>query len=476
MSHWDFGHPQAGRYDDDRRDDDTRDDDEGTAPYPVTDERDPLVDAASRASAPQRLWDGQRRDSARPGRPAPEAADSGWHGQVPGGPDKKSAELTGGGHGRHLGRRGERGGRRRWLLPAGIVAVVAATGAATVLLAGGHPGGQDGQYADGATASPSTPGGTGTVSPSTAPSTADSGAGGPLTMTQAKAVLAAYTTANNDANAERSDTLLAMIETGSSYAIDAGLNQANRAAGAAPFPPFTPVDATYYIPSGEPASGPRWFVVQVDDAFQSSPGQVTSTEYLLFTQSVAGGAWKDAIEPCVLPAASVPLSGVSVPRIAVGADGLATAVDPDAASVAVAPGQVAAVTAASLDGTRAGQAAVTDPGNLADRVDQRTWQAVVPGGAVTDTHSPAAGADGQEFALLTADGGALVFYTDAAEVTITPPAGSPLHLNVPGLYSASQPLTQATVSFLEQFAAYDPPAGTGAPSVVADYSAFTGRG
>ena len=97
------------------------------------------------------------------------------------------------------------------------------------------------------------------------------------------------------------------------------------------------------------------------------------------------------------------------------------------------------------------------------------------GGTVTDTHTAAAGADGQEFALLTADGGALVFYTDAAEVTITPPAGSLLRLTVPGFYSASQPLTKATVSYLEQFAAYDPPAGGGAPRVVADYSGITGK-
>ena len=97
------------------------------------------------------------------------------------------------------------------------------------------------------------------------------------------------------------------------------------------------------------------------------------------------------------------------------------------------------------------------------------------GGTVTDTHAAAAGADGQEFALLTTDGGALVFYTDAAEVTITPPAGSVLRLTVPGFYSPSQALSQARVSYLEQFAAYDPPAGGGAPRVVADYSGITGK-
>ena len=120
---------------------------------------------------------------------------------------------------------------------------------------------------------------------------------------------------------------------------------------------------------------------------------------------------------------------------------------------------------------------MTTPGSLADRADQRTWQAAVQGGQVSDAHSPAAGADGQEFALRTADGGALVFYTDAAEVTITPPAGTQLQLTIPGFYSPGQALAQARVDYLEQFAAYDPPATAGGtPIVVAAYSAITSAG
>ena len=60
-------------------------------------------------------------------------------------------------------------------------------------------------------------------------------------------------------------------------------------------------------------------------------------------------------------------------------------------------------------------------------------------------------------------------------VTITPPAGSALHLTIPGLYSPSQGVSQAVVDYLEQFTAYDPPAGSGAPRVVADYSGITGK-
>jgi hypothetical protein len=286
-------------------------------------------------------------------------------------------------------------------------------------------------------------------------------------MTQAKGVLAAYTTANNGANAQRSDPMLASVESGSSFAIDAGLYQEQQAEGTAPYPAFSPVQATYYIPRGEPAGEPRWFVVQVANAFNSNQQKVTSNEYLLFTQSAAGGAWQDTIEPYLL-------AGTGAPRIQVGTDGLATAVSPDSAAVEVAPSQLPAATATSLDGP--GQVTVADPGNLADLADQKLWREKVPGGTVSDAHAAAAGADGQEFALLTADGGALVFYTDAAQLTITPPAGSVLHLTVPGFYSPAQALTQAGITYLEQFAAYDPPAGRGAtPRVVADYSGITGK-
>jgi hypothetical protein len=390
-----------------------------------------------------------------------------WPGQVPGAAG--DWEYEGG---------GRRGGARRWLIPAAVVVAGAAVGAGAVLLTSGHPGGQAGgqagHAAGGPAATPATPAATPSRAASgTASATPAGSAGIPLTIAQAQQVLAGYTTANNEANAQRSDTQLATIEAGSSYTIDAGLYQLQRAAGSQPFPPFSPVQATYFIPRGEPAAGPRWFVVQVANAFTSNPAKVTSAEYLLFTQPAPGGPWQDAIEPYLL-------SGASAPRVAVGADGLATAVSPDAATVTVAPGQLPAATAAALDGTGpdgagGGAAAVVTPRNLADRADQRTWQAAVQGGQVSDAHAPAAGADGQEFALLTADGGALVFYTDAAEITITPPAGSQLQLTIPGFYSPGQALAQARVSYLEQFAAYDPPAAAGgAPRVVADYSALTG--
>jgi len=274
---------------------------------------------------------------------------------------------------------------------------------------------------------------------------------------------------NNNANAKRSDTLLATVETGSSFAIDAGLYQAQQ--GTAPFPAFGPAQATYYIPRAQPATGPRWFVVQVANAFSAHPKKVTSNEYVLFTQSAPGAPWQDAVEPYLM-------AGVTAPRIAVGADGLATAVSPDSLAVTVEPSQLPAATAASLDGTAStpSQPAIQAPANLADVNDQKFWQGKLNGGTVTDAHTAATGTAGQEFALQTADGGALVFYTDAAQVTLTAPAGTMLHLTVPGFYSPNQGLSQAGMTYLEQFAAYDPPAGAAqAPSIVADYSGITGK-
>jgi hypothetical protein len=375
---------------------------------------------------------------------------------APGGPDWP-------GHG--PGHAARRGGGRRWVIPGAIAVVAAAVGATTVLLTGGHSATPSATgSAPAGTGGTAGPNGTGTVRGT--PTASAGSTAGPLTAAQAQGVLAGYSALNNEANAQRSDSLLGTIETGSSYAIDAGQYLMQLAAGAAAYPAFGPVRATYYIPRAEPAGGPRWFVAEVANAFTSGPQKVASTEYLLFTQSAPSGRWQDAIEPFVL-------TGANAPQIATGADGLATAVSPAATSVAVPPGQLAAATAVSLDG--AGQ--IASPGNLADQSDLRFWQGKLPTANVTDTHAATTGPDGQEFALLATNGGALVFYTDTATLTVTAPAGSALHLTVPGLYSPDQALSSAVLSYQDQFAAYDPPAGAnaGAPTVIADYSGITGK-
>jgi hypothetical protein len=503
MSHWDFGQSAderpadgSGPTDASPADDDGWDDD--LFPYPLTYERDEYYAPPSAPPVPpareaeERWVPGPRPGppgDAEPGGPdlggpdlgAPDPGAEAWSDWERGfwdqggqrDPDRRDpgAEAWADWERDPRGGRRDRDGRR-WMLPAAVAVAAAALGVTAVLLATGHP------TAAGTAAAPGSRAASGSAAPSASPAATPGGTAGattspaasaaaPLTLAQARQVLAGYTTDNNDANAAHSDALLATVETGSSYAVDAGLYQAQQATGAAPFPAFSPLQATYYLPGDEPATGPRWFVVQVANAFNSSPEKVSSTEYVLFTQSAPGTPWLDAIEPYLL-------SGAGAPQVTVGSDGLATAVSPGDSTDAVAPGQLSAATAAALDAAT-GQAAITAPGNLADRADQRLAQQETPGGTVTDTHTPAPGTEGQEFALLTNGGGALVFYNDAAELTITPPAGSLLHLTVPGLYSASQSLSRAGLSYLEQFAAYDPPAGHGGPRIVADYSGITGK-
>jgi len=344
---------------------------------------------------------------------------------------------------------GRGGGRRRWLVPSLVGAAAAAVGLALFLTNGGG-----GTPRATRSAPPLQP-----VQPAASSPPARPAGAAALTMTQAQQALAGYTTANNQANAQRSGTMLATIETGSSYAIDTGLYRQQQAQHAAPYPAFAPVRALYYIPRQAAAAYPHWFVAKVFNAYMSNPKKVTGTEYVVFTQAAPGAPWKNAIEPYVL-------SGASVPQITVGADGLATPVPAGTASLAVSPARIGQLTAASLDGT----GTLGDPGNLADRLDAKFWQSKVPAASVTDQHATAGG---QVFGLATAGGGALLFYTDTAELTLTPPQGETLHLSIPGFYSGGQALSRAGVGYLEQFATYVPPRGGTGLRVVADYSGIT---
>ena len=69
------------------------------------------------------------------------------------------------------------------------------------------------------------------------------------------------------------------------------------------------------------------------------------------------------------------------------------------------------------------QAQLAEPGKPGRPRTAQFWQGKVPARDGHRRAHGAAGADVYEFALRTTDGGALVFYTDAAELTITPPAG-----------------------------------------------------
>jgi len=289
-----------------------------------------------------------------------------------------------------------------------------------------------------------------------------------ITRTSAERVLTNYWRVNNTANQSRSDALLATIEAGSSYTMDAGTYQMSRVTNpsSSQYAPFTAENAVYYIPRQPAGVYPRWFAARITYATLASPQHATGAGYVLFLQDAKGTAWKNVLEPYLLSSAG------PAPFIETDAQGYAfQAALTSAAGLAASPAQIPQLTAQSLDGA---SATLRNPGNLADLRDQAYFQSRLPAGsAVTDRHDTS----GLVFALKTVGGGALVFYHLTAWLSLASPQGEPLKLGIPGYYSSSQALTSATVDYADQFAVYIPAGSAGAaPIVVADASGITGRG
>jgi hypothetical protein len=122
--------------------------------------------------------------------------------------------------------------------------------------------------------------------------------------------------------------------------------------------------------------------------------------------------------------------------------------------------------------------ACLQPGNLTDLKDEVFWRSGEGGRRfdAADTHSVPAD---PVFALKTANGGALVFYTVAAHLVLTSPDGEAISaLTIPGYYSPSSSagLTSAAVGYIEQFATYLPPAGHSGRQIIADIASIAPRG
>jgi hypothetical protein len=126
-----------------------------------------------------------------------------------------------------------------------------------------------------------------------------------ITMTGAERVLAHYWRVNDAANQSRSDTLLARIETGSSYAMDAGAYHMSRVTDLSNsrYAPFTAENAVHYIPRQPAGVYPRWFAARVTYATLTSPQHATGTGYVLFIQDSKDATWKNVLEPYLLPSA-----------------------------------------------------------------------------------------------------------------------------------------------------------------------------
>ena len=289
-----------------------------------------------------------------------------------------------------------------------------------------------------------------------------------ITRTGAERVLANYWRVNNAANQSRSDALLATIEAGSSYTMDAGTYQMSRVTDPADsqYAPFTAENAVYYIPRQPAGVYPRWFAARVTYATLASPQHATGAGYVLFLQDSKDAAWKNVLEPYLLsftgpaPFIETDSQGYAIQEALTSATGLTAT-----------PAQIPHLTAQSLDGT---SSTLNNPGNLADLRDRAYFQTRLPAGsAVTDQHDTS----GLVFALKTVGGGALVFYHLTARLSLVPPPGQTINPGIPGYYSSSQALTSATVEYADQFAVYLPAGSAGAaPTVVADASGITRRG
>ena len=211
---------------------------------------------------------------------------------------------------------------------------------------------------------------------------------------------------------------------------------------------------------------PRWFAARITYATLASPQHATGAGYVLFLQDAKDAAWKNVLEPYLLPSTG------PAPFIETDAQGYAIqAALTSAAGLTASPAQIPQLTAQSLDG---GSATLKNPGNLADLRDQAYFQSRLPAGsAVTDRHDTS----GLVFALKTAGGGALVFYHLTARLSLTPPPGQTINLGIPGYYSSSQALSSAAVDYADQFAVYLPAdSAYAAPAVIADASGITGQG
>ncbi len=190
-----------------------------------------------------------------------------------------------------------RAGRYPWWLTAAAAMTIAGAAATAVLLTTSAPAAPPGSAGQTGTR------GTGTAQPGTA---GTSQAPPAVSRAQAQHALAAYTTANNQANKLRSDNLLAAIETGSSYQMDTGIYRFQRTSDPAnrDYTSLVLTGPTFYIPREAASVYPHWFAAKVTYRYPKNPQIPPAPGYVLFTQASPGAPWKNTYEPNVLAGSS----------------------------------------------------------------------------------------------------------------------------------------------------------------------------
>jgi hypothetical protein len=243
----------------------------------------------------------------------------------------------------------------------------------------------------------------------------------PITPAQAQAVVTRYVKINNAANAvaysnpARAKSLNAQIETDAlraqSLAQFTKLKIATAKDRADYAKPFYYSHSTFYIPSNR-LPGQRPFFV----AITHDPEDFKQARLLVFVQS-ANTTW--------LNAAAVDQQG-PVPAIALDKLGYATAVDPDAAGLAMKPSLLAAAVNDNYAGAGKGDGAALSPTKIAtdQRGAQKTWEKTLLPYARANA-LPANDPYRDVWAIRTKTGGALVVSSrlfDRNEFAVMPAA------------------------------------------------------
>jgi hypothetical protein len=365
-------------------------------------------------------------------------------------------------------RRGARSGRRLPVIgPAlGLAAALAAALAVALAVAGctSAPAGTAG----GRTASAGTPG-----QPAS-------------TAAQARQVWDRYTAVSGAETGKAGHAALALsLETGAQRAYDA----AARAYTASAYTASAYNAPAFYLP--EQSGYPRFFVVAVTQQRTSGSSSGTAAppaadgtdvqpfgpELMLFERASATAPW-------LLGSTARLAVGEALPKLATDGAGYVPAVRPSAGTLLAKPAEIGALQAAVVDdGPASAATAAVASGQLTtglylgarNRADGLT----APRGDVYQWELE--GTSYPEFALRTAAGGALVFYTMALDVAVAVPgyigkadpvrSGPPIQVpgNVRRLLPAGQaaPLIDLQTEQLLSFAAIDPPSAAGKIRVIA---------
>jgi hypothetical protein len=245
----------------------------------------------------------------------------------------------------------------------------------------------------------------------------------------------------------------------------------------------------FYLPSA--ASYPRWFVADVNTTY-TGPGRISQTPadgalvpwmapgngpvLYLFEQASAAAPWQLASQSALAP-------GTTVPALATDGSGHVAAVSLSDTALVARP-DIAGPLQASVvdDGPASAAAKVVASGPLTTGLYSTMRSTLlglsIPAGDVSQWVLE--GSNYQQFALRTADGGALVFYAMYLNTTVEVPAAlnksEPVNpgppITVPPYLTPllkpgqSAPRTSLEAQQLLSFAAVDPAPGTGKIAVI----------